>query len=183
MSASCALCCALLAPLVQAQETVLKPSQVTEEALLDALNTGRAAAPACADGAAQCRGFGPLPAARPVKPNAGKANLLITFETDSAELTAESRATLDVVARALQSDTLAGEAFRIEGHADPRGNDEHNLKLSQARAEAVSRYLVEQRAILPMRLSAIGRGSSQPLNTRQPDAPENRRVSVVVVPN
>ena len=181
------LCCAAAAaavPLVHAQESVLKPSQVTKEAILDALFTGQPAVPACNNAApGTCRGFGPMPAVRAVKPNAGKANLLITFATDSAELNAEARAALDVVAKALQSDTLAGEAFRIEGHADPRGSDEHNFKLSQARAEAVSRYLVERGSVLPERLSALGKGSSEPLNTREPDAPENRRVSVIAVPN
>ena len=181
------LCCAAsmaAAPLVRAQDSVLKPSQVTEEAILDALFTGPPASPDCRNAApGTCRGFGPMPSARPVKPNAGKANLLITFATDSANLTPEDRTTLDVVAKALQSDTLAGETFRIEGHADPRGSDEHNLKLSQARAEAVSRYLVEQRSVLPERLSALGKGSSEPLNKREPDAPENRRVSVIAVPN
>ncbi len=170
--------------LVHAEESVLKPSQVTEDAILDALFTGQPNAVDCKSAApGTCRGFGPMPSARPVKPHAGKANLLITFATDSAELTAEARATLDVVAKALQSDTLAGETFRIEGHADPRGSEEHNVKLSQARAEAVSRYLVEQRSILPERLSALGKGASEPLNTREPDAPENRRVSVVALPN
>jgi OmpA-OmpF porin, OOP family len=181
------LCCAAAAvavPLVHAEDAVLKPSQVTEEAILDALFTGQPKAPDCKNAApGTCRGFGPMPSARPVKPNAGRANLLITFATDSADLTAEAQATLDVVAKALQSDTLAGETFRIEGHADPRGSDEHNVRLSQARAEAVSRYLVERRSVLPERLSALGKGSSEPLNKREPDAPENRRVSVIAVPN
>jgi len=166
-----------------AGETLLEPGHITEDDVIGALFTGARAQPSC-DGAASgaCRGFGPMPPARPVKPNAGKAGLLITFPTDSAELTGEAMATLDVVARALQSDTLIGERFRIEGHADPRGTEEHNLRLSQARADAVSRYLVTVRAVLPQRLDALGKGSAEPVNLDRPDAPENRRVTVVAVP-
>src|SRR3954469_5469341 len=101
------LLCAALAfpgvPLVHAQETVLKPSQVTEEALIDSLFTGQPAHPDCKDSApGTCRGFGPMAPVRKPKPNAGQANLLITFAADSAELTDESKAMLDVVARAIQ---------------------------------------------------------------------------------
>lgn len=180
----CAAMVAAHASLAQAQERLLKPSEVTEQALIDALFTGQPAHPDCKDAApGTCRGFGAMAPARQPRPNAGKANLLIIFPTDSADLTAEAKATLDVVARAIQSDALVGESFRIEGHADPRVTDDHNMRLSQACAEAVSHYLVAERAVLPERLNALGKGSSEPINLAQRDAPENRRVTVVAVPN
>jgi outer membrane protein OmpA-like peptidoglycan-associated protein len=162
-----------------AQDAVLKGSQVTESALIDALTIE---GPEAASGAT--RGF--RPAMRPQgadgkasKPSAGKASLLITFATDSSELTGESQAVLDKLARALQSDALAGFSFRVEGHSDPRGDPAHNLELSQQRAEAVAAYLVKARGILPERLTAVGKGSSEPLNMARIDAPENRRVTIV----
>jgi len=161
-----------------AQDAVLKGSQVTESALIDALTIE---GPQAASGAT--RGF--RPSTRPAdgksapKPSAGKANLMITFATDSSELTGDSQAALDALARALQSDALAGFSFRVEGHSDARGDPAHNLELSQQRAESVAAYLVKARGILPERLTAIGKGSSEPLNTARIDAPENRRVTIV----
>lgn len=162
-----------------AQAPVLKGAEVTEDALVNALAIEGPAAP---EGAT--RGFRPAkPGAdtRTQKPGPGKASLLITFPTDSAELTPEARATLDTLARAVQSDALAGFSFKVEGHADARGDAERNQQLSQQRAEAVVGYLVSQHAILPERLTAVGKGSSEPLNTLRIDAPENRRVTIVTV--
>lgn len=162
----------------QAQETVLKGSQVTESALIDALAIEGPPGP---DG--KTRGFRPVTKAgeKPSapKPNAGKASLLITFVQNSSELSSETMATLDVLARALQSDTLAGFTFKVEGHADPRGDAAKNLLLSQQRAESVASYLVTKHAILTERLQAVGKGSSELMNKARADAPENRRVTIV----
>lgn len=169
----------LLAAGVQAQGTALKNSEVTEDALIDALAIPVPES-AASDGA-RLRGFRPAPrkaeAPRPAGP--GKANLLITFRTNSAELTDESMRALGVVARALQSDTLAGFTFLVEGHADARGDADMNLILSKQRAESVAAYLVSQHGILAERLAAVGRGSSEPMNKTRVDAPENRRVTIV----
>lgn len=164
----------------QDKETVLKGSQVTESALIDALAIDGPAEPG-AD--AKTRGFRPAAkpgaTARPAGTAAGKASLLITFPTNSSDLTGETRTTLDTLARALQSDALAGFSFKVEGHADPRGDAERNKVLSQARAESVAAYLVSKHSILPERLAAVGKGSAEPLNAARPDAPENRRVTIV----
>jgi len=167
---------------VHAQDVVLKGAQVTESALIDALQIDGPEAP----GELKTRGF--RAATRPpdgkdsaAKPKAGKASLLITFATNSAELSSETMATLDVLARALQSDTLAGFIFKVEGHADPRGDAAENLLLSQQRAQSVANYLVNKHAILPERLEALGKGSSELMNRSRIDAPENRRVTIVTV--
>ena len=168
-------------PAQAADETVLKNKDVTESALIEALGID---APQAATGGT--RGFKPAgagggaAASVPSKPaGPGRANLLITFATNSATLTTESQAALDTVAKALQSDALAGLAFRVEGHADARGDGEANRKLSQQRAEAVVSYLVSKHGILAERLAAQGKGSAEPLNTERVDAPENRRVTIV----
>lgn len=157
---------------------VLKGSQVTESALVDALQIEGPAAPEDS----RLRGFAPARrvGGDPVRPpSAGKANVMITFQTDSAELTPEGTRILDTVAKALQSDKLAGFAFTIEGHADPRGSVDHNLVLSQSRAQAVVDYLVKVHGVLPERLAAVGKGSTELLDTARPDSPENRRVTIV----
>lgn len=116
---------------------------------------------------------GMVPTAQP------SLSLLITFSSNSATLTEHARAALDKVASALKSEQLSGYKFRIEGHADPRGSADANIKLSGARAASVVRYLTRADGVAPDRLVAIGKGSSELLNTQDPSAPENRRVTVV----
>jgi outer membrane protein OmpA-like peptidoglycan-associated protein len=156
---------------------VLKGKQVTESALIDALSVDQPG-----DVTGRTRGFRPAtkgPAGKPAPAGPGKASLLITFLTDSSELSANAMQQLDTVAKALQSDQLAGLSFKVEGHADPRGGEEHNLKLSQARAESVVAYLVQKHGVLPERLSAEGKGSTELMLPNRPEAPENRRVTIV----
>lgn len=156
---------------------VLKMNQVTEEALVDALAIDEPAA----DDNAKTRSIRPSgrSTAAPAKAAAGRSSLLITFATDSADLTAESKQALATVAKALQSDKLAGFAFNIEGHADPRGLAERNQKLSEARAKSVADYLVSAHGVLAERLFPVGKGSAELMNTTRPEAPENRRVTIV----
>lgn len=182
LAALLVLCCSVAAQAQTAPATtpdanpVLKGSQVTESALVDALAIEP---PQAASGA--MRGFRPAgkPGAAPVKAGPGKASLLITFATNAVELSADAQRQLDVMARALETDTLAGFSFRVEGHADARGDAEANQRLSQQRAQAVVDYLVNKHGILADRLNAVGKGSSEPLNKAQVDAPENRRVTFV----
>jgi outer membrane protein OmpA-like peptidoglycan-associated protein len=118
------------------------------------------------------------------KPAAGKkagASLLITFVTNSSELTADAQSKLDIVARALQAEKLADFRFAVEGHADPRGRHDYNLRLSQARAESVVDYLTTRHRIERDRLKPVGKGDTEPANTARPAAPENRRVTILTV--
>ena len=155
----------LLAAGAQAKEAVLREGQATEQGLVDALAPplSRQWAP----------GERPPPA---------KASLLITFITSSAQLTAGSQRLLDTLAGALKNDRLAAMRFTIEGHADPRGGVELNQRLSQARAEKVRDYLVTRHGLEAARLQPEGKGASELLNTKQPAAAENRRVTIVAQP-
>jgi outer membrane protein OmpA-like peptidoglycan-associated protein len=116
---------------------------------------------------------------KPSRTRAMRQPLLITFETGSWKLTPQSRATLDKVAMALKTDSLAQLDFTVEGHADPRGGDWLNQPLSLARANSVCGYLVQEHRIDPHRLGSVGKGSSELLNTDDVTAPENRRVTIV----
>ena len=178
------VCLALLAQQGIAQDQaqdkapVLRGKQVTESALIDALTIQGPAPPA----EGTLRGFGvvgPTPAQRVTQPGPGKASLVMTFAVDSAQLTSDSIRILDTVAKALQSDQLAGFTFSIEGHADPRGGDEYNRELSARRAAAVVDYLTQSHGILPERLKPVGKGSTELLDPRNPNAAVNRRVTIV----
>jgi OmpA-OmpF porin, OOP family len=119
---------------------------------------------------------GAAPAAAEKAPKQG---LMIVFETNSAELTADGKQKLDIVGKALNTDKLASFSFQVEGHADPRGASDWNLRLSQERADAVRQYLVTAQHVNPQRLKPVGKGASEPLNTENPAAAENRRVTIV----
>lgn len=164
---------------LQAQEKVMSEAQVTEQGLIEALT------PRPGDGAPS-RSFRPgvagaAAAAAAVAPPA-RAGILVTFVINSAELTAGARQALDVLAAAMKSEKLAKVHFTIEGHADPRGSDELNLRLSQARADSVRAYLMASHGLNAQRVDAVGKGSTALLKPADPTAPENRRVSIVARP-
>ncbi len=160
-----------------AQEKVFRSNEVTESALIDALTPKQSAAP-------RTRGLKVESVTdKPVVSKPAKASLLITFETNSAELTPQARQVLDKVGRALTDSSLAEFRFNIEGHADPRGGHEFNERLSLARADSARKYLMEKYQIGEARLNAIGKGDSELINTQDPTAPENRRVTIVTLQN
>ncbi len=66
----------------------------------------------------------------------------------------------------------------ISGHTDSQGNEQSNLKLSQARADAIKEYLVNEFLIDAERITAIGYGSSKPIveEVTDEDRALNRRV-------
>lgn len=164
-----ALAAAALSAAAQSPQ-VLQGDQITESALIDALTP--APAPIVTRSINS-----PAPAPTPPKPS--KASLLITFDTNATTLTPTARRELDVVARALNTSKLADFNFLIEGHADPRGNAERNQRLSEGRAQAVRRYLVQSQGVRDARLQAVGKGDREPLKPDEPAAPENRRVTFV----
>jgi OOP family OmpA-OmpF porin len=156
--------------LASAQERVFREGAVTEQGIVEALG-----APAGA-GLGAPRGFKP---ANPGATAPARASILVTFVVASAELTPAAKATLDIVARALLSERLADRSFTVEGHADPRGSAEANLRLSQERAQSVVSYLVTAHRVPATRLAAVGMGSSRLLKPQDPNAAENRRVTLV----
>jgi outer membrane protein OmpA-like peptidoglycan-associated protein len=104
--------------------------------------------------------------------------LTIQFDFDSSSVREESRPLLARLAAALVSPALRSSRFLIEGHTDAVGPPDHNLKLSIDRAEAVRRYLVAS-GVTSSRVTAVGRGATQPANPTDPEASENRRVRIV----
>lgn len=169
------VCCLLASVGVMAQsEKVLKPDEINERALIDMLSPEPATPSRVKTRAINItRDESSLPAAKPAA-----ASLLIVFETNSASLTSKGKQSLDVVGRALNSEKLTAYKFAIEGHSDPRGGEDYNLRLSQARAESVVSYLEQSHQIPATRLKPVGKGPTQLLNPARPEAPENRRVTI-----
>jgi len=101
----------------------------------------------------------------------------VNFETNMAEITAESAPVLDAVAASLND--WPEVRVEIGGHTDSSGSRSHNLDLSQRRADAVKAYLVA-RGVEESRLMAKGYGEGSPIadnNTSEGKA-KNRRVEL-----
>jgi OOP family OmpA-OmpF porin len=103
----------------------------------------------------------------------------IYFDTNKADVKAESKPQLAEMAKLLQQD--AGLKVYIVGHTDNQGTMARNLPLSQQRAEAVMKALVNDYKIAATRLSAKGIASYSPVATNDNDAgkAKNRRVELV----
>jgi len=84
----------------------------------------------------------------------------VFFETDSTDLTPQSRSTLDKQAQWLQQ--YNRYAFTIEGHADERGTREYNIALGARRAQTVRDYL-SARGISTARMRTISYGKERPV--------------------
>jgi OOP family OmpA-OmpF porin len=103
----------------------------------------------------------------------------ILFDPDSYTIKAESFKTLKEIGRLFEDD--ANLRLSIEGHTDSDGSDEHNMNLSQNRANSVRDYLKATYGIAADRLETKGWGESKPIDTN--DSPEgkanNRRVELI----
>ena len=86
----------------------------------------------------------------------------IYFELDRAELSTESRAILEAKLPLLRANPNV--RIRIAGHADERGSDDYNVALSQRRAAAARRFLVDQ-GIAQDRIDVVGFGEERPAMT------------------
>lgn len=107
----------------------------------------------------------------------------ILFDFNSADIRPQSQSELLAVAEALKSPKLQGTKILVEGHTDNIGTVEHNLALSQARADSVRAFLMAQGGIEPERLSSIGKGQTEPAVPNDPASPQNRRVVLVNLSN
>lgn len=88
---------------------------------------------------------------------------------------------LDQVARLIRK--YPNSRVYIEGHAYDEGSEREVLNLSQNRADAVLRYLVEKGKISPDNLYSRGHGASAPLDTSDTEdaRAKNRRVDIVIL--
>ncbi len=108
----------------------------------------------------------------------------VNFRTGSATLSAESKTTLDDIAsKALNA---KGYVLEVSGYADATGSIARNRALSQRRADAVIRYLVENHNI-PLRriVTPYGYGEMNPVaeNETREGRAQNRRVEIKLLVN
>jgi outer membrane protein OmpA-like peptidoglycan-associated protein len=114
------------------------------------------------------------------KPN---IDLTITFDYNSAEISAKSLPDVEKLGRALTSEDLKGSTFLLAGHTDASGSDTYNQDLSERRADSIRRYLMDNYRISTSDLVTVGYGKSKLKDPGQPMAEVNRRVQVVNMEN
>jgi len=83
----------------------------------------------------------------------------IEFEVSSATITPAGQDTLQLAVDFFSSNTANAV---IEGHTDTDGSEDGNLELSQARAESVLAFLVDN-GLEAERFTAVGFGETQPI--------------------
>ncbi len=106
----------------------------------------------------------------------------LNFATGKSQITSEQYSLLNAVQKAILQFPEA--SIVIEGHTDSFGSDDLNLRLSQARAEAVLQYLLSNAPLSPANLTALGYGESRPAaNNETPEGRKrNRRIDIVIYP-
>ena len=106
----------------------------------------------------------------------------LIFQVGRTRISPESYEELNVVARMMQDNN--NMVIQLEGHTDYLGDSKQNLKLSQARVDAVKSYLATK-GIQKNRVKTKAFGGSQPLSRE--DSPEahrmNRRVELRILEN
>jgi OmpA-OmpF porin, OOP family len=103
----------------------------------------------------------------------------IFFDTGKSELKPESQAALTEVAKLLKTDPAL--KVYVVGHTDNVASLDLNMKLSQARAEAVVQSLITAHGIAANRLVGRGAGPLAPVasNDTEEGRAKNRRVELV----
>ena len=112
-----------------------------------------------------------------------KIDLEINFDYNSAEISARSLESVEALGRALSNSELKGSTFVVAGHTDAAGAEGYNQDLSERRADAIKRYLVDKYGINGTDLVTVGYGKSKLKDPNQPMAEANRRVQVVNMEN
>ena len=105
----------------------------------------------------------------------------VFFDQGKASLRAGAAAQLQRFSESIKANPYVG-AIEIHGHSDDTGNAEENIRLSEARAQTVSTFLISQGVSLDQ-LKIVPHGARAPLVTNENESGRqfNRRVELVIV--
>ena len=121
------------------------------------------------------------PAAPAARVSTRALDLEIPFEFNSDRLTDDGKEVLDQLGEALKSNELSGaRAIVLEGHTDAKGSAAYNKILSLKRAQSVKTFLAARHSIPSYKLKAVGKGSTELADPKNPDDASNRRVRIIV---
>ena len=106
-----------------------------------------------------------------VEDPSGGDSLVLYFEFDSAGVTPRGKRQLAIIADILSQG--AERVIRINGHADALGTDQYNKSLSDGRAEAIRRGLIEM-GVAPAQIITEAFGETKPRRPNfNPDGTDN----------
>jgi OOP family OmpA-OmpF porin len=104
----------------------------------------------------------------------------VSFDSDEAEISTDGATILGWIVDRLSE--CENQNVKVEAHTDATATEDYNLELSDRRADAVVRFLIE-RGIDAERITSEGFGESRPIAPN--DNPEgrslNRRVDLIPV--
>ncbi len=127
----------------------------------------------------------PVPSKRPpAVPQLSRLPQLVAdiqFDEDAAVVRPESYRVLGRIADTLYHPSLLGYKFLIVGHVPSTGRRDHNLTLSQRRADVVRDVLVNTFKLSSKRLLSIGLGEEQLLDRTRPTSPVNAQFHLMTV--
>jgi len=106
----------------------------------------------------------------------------ILFDVNKSDLQPAAKSNLTNLATILNK--YDDTNILIEGHTDSDGTEEHNLQLSERRANSVQYYLVTSE-VAGARMTTHGYGESQPIadNSTSAGKAQNRRVEIAIMAN
>ena len=105
----------------------------------------------------------------------------VVFDQDSSLIRPASYQTIGSIADALTDPKLRPYRYLIVDHVESAGRRDHNLILSQRRAESIRDVLVNTFKVSPKRLQALGLGEEQLQDVNRPASPANARVQIITV--
>jgi outer membrane protein OmpA-like peptidoglycan-associated protein len=106
-------------------------------------------------------------------------DLEVNFEYNSDTIGPRATSQVTALGQALSSAGLKGGTFIVAGYTDAKGSETYNQGLSERRADAVKRFLLEQYGIDAGNLVTVGYGKTHLKNPAEPLSGENRRVQVI----
>jgi len=120
----------------------------------------------------------------PIAPELNKlpsVNIDVQFDTDTPIVRPESYQTLGKLADTLVNSALLNYTFLIVGHVESGARRDHNVFLSQRRADAIRDVLVNTFKISAKRLLTVGLGEEQLLDPARPNGPVNAQTQIMTL--
>lgn len=111
----------------------------------------------------------------------------VKFDTSKAvireseiPLLKDSLEKIKAILLAVERKKLGPVTLFIAGHTDTRGSDEHNMKLSRDRAEAIAAWFQKQGLCIAIAYEGFGETALRKLTKDEVDEPANRRVDYIL---